>query len=275
MVFLICDDKNHFYLDSLKITLYLIYHQILMYKIIYAMLVLSTIQQSMQSQTVEPSVAIIKNTLQIEIESSYSIQKVGSEKTTSWSIPNTLFRYGLLNGLELQVNIPIIKEQLWENDHLKQSLNKLDNIQVGFSVDLWKEKKLLPEASIMFRAILPTENKFVLNNIGEIVSLNLANRISEKLSLNYNLGYVNETDHSSSSFYIVNISYLTTSKLHFFIENFGDFHHKKIMSHNLNIGGGYNFTDKLIVDISVNNGINQNIFYVGGRVTWILNTHKN
>ena len=204
-----------------------------------------------------------------------SQEKVGSEKTTSWSIPNTLFRYGLLNGLELQVNIPIIKEQLWENDHLKQSLNKLDNIQVGFSVDLWKEKKLLPEASIMFRAILPTENKFVLNNIGEIVSLNLANRISEKLSLNYNLGYVNETDHSSSSFYIVNISYLTTSKLHFFIENFGDFHHKKIMSHNLNIGGGYNFTDKLIVDISVNNGINQNIFYVGGRVTWILNTHKN
>ena len=71
---------------------------------------LFTIQQSIQSQTVEPSAAINKNTLQIEIEAAYSIQKVGSEKTTSWSIPNSLFRYGLLNGFEIQVNIPIIKE---------------------------------------------------------------------------------------------------------------------------------------------------------------------
>lgn len=236
---------------------------------------LFTIQQSIQSQTVEPSSAIHKNTLQIEIESTYSIQKVGSDKTTTWSIPNTLFRYGLLDGFELQMNIPIIKEQLWENDHLTQSLNKLDDLQVGFSIDLWKEKKLLPEASVMIRAILPTDNKFALDNIGRIVSLNFANKISEKLMFNYNIGHVEKTDNSSSCFYIANISCLITSKLHFYIENFGDLHNKKIMSHNLNIGGGYNFTDKLILDISVTNGINQSLFYAGGRITWIINAKKN
>ena len=246
-----------------------------MNKLIYAIFALFTIQNSLQSQTVEPSAAIPKNILQIEIESAYSIQKVGSEKTTSWSIPNTLFRYGLFNGFELQMNIPIIKEQLWENDHLTQSLNKLGDLQFGFSVDLWKEKKLLPEASIMVRALLPTDHKFVFENTGSIVSLNFANKISEKLTLNYNIGHVQQSDNASSYFYIANISYLMTSKLHFFIENFGDFHHKKIMSHNLNIGGGYNFTDKLLLDISVTNGINQNLFYAGGRITWIINTHKN
>jgi hypothetical protein len=245
-----------------------------MNKIIYAILVLFALQQNIQSQTVEPSAAINKNTLQIEIESTYSIQKETSEKITTWSLPNTLFRYGLFNGFELQLNIPIIKEKVWENDHLVQSLNKLDDLQVGFSADLWKEKKLLPEASIMVRAILPSDKMFKLENAGKMISLNLSNKISKKLSFNYNIGYAEEIDNSSY-FYIVNISYLTTSKLHVFIENFGDMHHEKIMSHNLNIGGGYDISDKLIIDISVNNGINQNLFTVGCRVTWIINTKKN
>ncbi|MFZ3273203.1 MAG: transporter [Lutibacter sp.] len=246
-----------------------------MNKLIYVFMVLFAIQHNIQSKTAEPSASINKSILQIEIESTYSIKKVGSEKITTWSIPNTLFRYGLLNGFELQVNIPIIKEQLWENDHLIQSLNKFDNLQVGFSVDLWKEKKLLPEASIMVRAILPIDQKYTIDNTGKIVSLNLSNKISEKLSFNYNIGHAKKTDSSSYCFYIANISYLLNSKIHFFVENFGDFHHKKLMFHNLNIGGGYNFTDKLILDISVNNGINQNLFYAGGRLTWILNTKKN
>lgn len=246
-----------------------------MNKLIYAFVVLFTIQHNIQSQTVEPSAAINKNILQVEIESTYSIYKVGSEKTTSWSIPNTLFRYGLLSGFELQMNIPIIKEHLWESDHLVESLNKFADLQVGFSVDLWKEKKLLPEASIMVRTIIPTDHKFALDAIGKIVSLNFSNKISEKLSFNYNIGHVEQTDSSSSCFYIANMSYLLNSKLHFFIENFGDLHNKKLMSHNLNIGGGYNFTDKLILDISVNNGLNQDLFYAGGRITWIVNTKKN
>lgn len=246
-----------------------------MNKLIYSFIVLFAIQQNIQSQTAEPSAAINKNILQIEIESTYSIQKVESEKITTWSIPNTLFRYGLLNGIELQMNIPIIKEQLWDNEHLVQSLNKFDNLQVGFSVDLWKEKKLLPEASIMVRAILPTDQKFTIDHIGKIVSLNLSNKISEKLRFNYNIGHAEKTDSSSYCFYNANISYLLNSKIHFFVENFGDLHLRKLMSHNLNMGGGYNFTDKLILDISINNGINQNLFYAGGRITWLINTKNN
>ena len=246
-----------------------------MNKLIFAFIVLFAIQHNIQSQTVEPSAAINKNIAQIEIESTYSMQKAGSEKIATWSIPNTLFRYGLLNGFELQVNIPIIKEQLWENNHLVESLNKLDDIQIGFSVDLWKEKKLLPEASIMARAILPTDQKFTIDHIGKTVSLNFSNKISENLAFNYNIGHVEKTDSSSSYFYIANLSYRINSKFHFFIENFGDLHHKKLMSHNLNFGGGHYISDKFIVDISVNNGLSRNIFYAGCRLTWIINTSKN
>lgn len=226
------------------------------------------------SQTVEPSATIEPSILQIELESLYTTQKEDPNKMKSWSIPSALFRYGIIKGLELQLNIPIVKEKLWENDHLIHSLNKFDDIQVGFSFNLWKQKKIITEASLMVRAILPTDTKFELNKIGKICSLNLSNSISEKFSFNYNLGYALETDNSKSGFYIANISYEATSTLHFFIENFGDFNHKKLISHNINTGFGYNFNKKFILDFSVANGINHNMFYAGGIITWIINTKK-
>lgn len=228
-----------------------------------------TLKFNLIAQTAEPSATVDKNILQIELESLYTVQNEGSEKMKSWSIPNALFRFGIFNSVELHLNIPIVKEQLWKNDHLVQSLNKFEDFQVGFSANLWKEKKLLPQASIMIRLILPTDKNYKL---GKIVSLNLSNKISGNLTFNYNIGHIQETDNALSCFYIVNLTYQTSSKFHFFLENFGDLHNESLMSHNLNLGGGYNITEKLILDISASKGLNTNMFYAGGILTWIIKT---
>ncbi|PKP29414.1 MAG: hypothetical protein CVU01_00100 [Bacteroidetes bacterium HGW-Bacteroidetes-18] len=228
-----------------------------------------TLKFNLIAQTAEPSATVDKNILQIELESLYTVQNEGSEKMKSWSIPNALFRFGIFNSVELHLNIPIVKEELWKNDHLVQSLNKFEDFQVGFSANLWKEKKLLPQASIMIRLILPTDKNYKL---GKIVSLNLSNKISGNLTFNSNIGHIQETDNALSCFYIVNLTYQTSSKFHFFLENFGDLHNESLMSHNLNLGGGYNITEKLILDISASKGLNTNMFYAGGILTWIIKT---
>lgn len=226
------------------------------------------------SQTVEPSRVVSKNLFQIEIESLYAVQKEERIKLTSWSIPSALFRFGLFEGFEVQLNTPIIKEKLWEEDHLIHSLNKFDDIQVGFSINLWESKKILPEASLMIRTISPTDSKFKINKLGKICSINFSNTITEKVSFNYNIGYAIESDHSKAGFYIANLSYETTSNIHFFIENFGDFTNNEIISTNLNIGGGYNFNKHCTFDLSIANGLNHNMFYIGGILTFVLNTSK-
>lgn len=231
--------------------------------------------QNISAQTAETSSTIAKNTLQIELESVYTIQKENNEIKKSWSIPSALFRFGVTTNLELQLNTPIIKEELWEKDHLIHSLNKFDDIQLGLSLNLWKQQKLVPEASVMLRAILPTDSKFKIAKIGSIVSLNLANTISEKFLLTYNLGYVVETDSSKSVFYIVNLNFDATSKYHFFMETFGDFANNKFSSVNIVTGFGCNFNEQLTFDLSVANGINHNLFYFGGIFTYAFNTLKN
>ncbi len=227
---------------------------------------------NINSQTVEPSTGVDQNNLQIELESIYSIQKEAHQKIKSWSTPSILFRYGFINNVELQLNIPVIKEQLYENKHLIHSLHKFDDIQVGFSVNLLKQHKFMPEAALMVRAIITTNNK--LNSLGKIISLNLSNNLSKSLSLNYNIGYILETTKHSSSYFIANISYELNDKVHLFVEDFIDFSETVLLSNNLTTGIGYNINENFCLDISISNGINHDMFYVGGILSWNINLTK-
>ena len=223
-------------------------------------------------QTVEPSTGIDDEFLQIELESIYSIQKEGTEKNTAWSIPSLLVRYGLTSSIELQVNVPVVKEQLYNDDHLIHELYKFDDMQLGVSVNLWEQKQLVPEAALMYRIIIPANIQFNINNLGHILSLNLSHQIGSKFSFTNNIGFVDELNNKTTGFYISNLSYELNPKVHFFVENFGDFNSSKFISTNINIGGGYNINTYLSIDLSMARGINHDLFYVGGILTWVFNT---
>ena len=219
---------------------------------------------TLNSQTVEPSSGIEKNHIQIELESLYSEQKEETELMKSWSIPSALIRYGLFKGVELQLNTPIIKEELYENDHLVHSLHKFDDSQIGVSVDLWKQHKLLPEAALMVRAIIPAKLNIGKEHIGKVISLNLSNQLNEKFTFSYNIGFVNETSNTNTGFYIANLNFDLSSKIHFFLEEFSDFNKHQNITHNLNTGFGYAFNDSFCIDLSIAKGINHHMFYIGG-----------
>lgn len=223
-------------------------------------------------QVVEPSTSVEKQTLQIELESQYAIQKENITTIKAWSIPSALFRYGLFDGFELDLNAPLIKEELYENDHLIHSLNKFDDLQFGFSINLWQQKKILPETAFMARAIVPFQSELDFNQLGSVLALNMSNSISNQLSLNYNIGYVHETDDTNAGYYILNLTYDLNSRVHFFIENLADFNCELLFSQNINTGAGYNFKDNITLDFSIANGLNHNLFYTGIIFTWALNT---
>jgi len=213
-------------------------------------------------QTVEPAKGLEKNLFQIELETTYSEQSENNETIRSFSIPSTLFRFGLTGKMELQLNTPIIKEELYENDHLIHSLNKFDNIQFGFSYNLFNEKNILPQTALMIRAIVPTENT-CWSDMGYVLALNFSNTLSSKISLNYNLGIAKECRTNPTGYYIFNLSYDVNSDFHCFIENFGDYTLSELISQNLNVGFGFNLKDNITLDFSYQNGLNHDLNSVG------------
>lgn len=223
---------------------------------------------SCYTQTVEPSASVEKNMLQFEFESLYVMEKEGGEKINSWSIPSVLIRYGLSDAVDLQVNIPYLRESTFENDNNVNSRTFLGNVQAGLSVNLWEEKGLLPQAAIMARALIPVYD-YKTSEIGTLMALNLSNTLSKKLSLNYNVGWVADVE-GNSGYYIANLSWEISPVIHSFVEFFGNTYNKIDMTHNINSGIGFNMGNSFCLDLSVASGLNQDMVFFGGVLTYQL-----
>ncbi len=223
-------------------------------------------------QTVEPSRNVEKNNLQLEFETNYSVENETVNKTTSWNIPNILIRYGISDNIELQLHSPFTKVRCFENSQLISNIFEFNEIEFGVSVNLWKQNKLIPETAIMARMVSPTK-EFKRNTIGNIVSLNFSNVISNNMSFNYNIGTATDIDKNTYGFYVMNISYELNPKAHFFIENTGIFN-KNTESNCLGTGFGFNLNSSLAIDFSMAHSLNNKMYYTGAIVTWVINTHK-
>jgi hypothetical protein len=221
------------------------------------------------SQTAEPSANVEKRIFQIELESLYLIEKENDETLNSWSIPSTLIRYGLTNHIELQASIPFLHERIYVADELISSEQIFDNAQVGFSLNLWQEKSIVPQAALMYRALIPVYNS-VESEIGHIVSLNLSNSITDKIALNYNLGTV-FSQNSKAGYYIINLAYTITEKVHCFSEIFGEFDANVFFGNCFNFGIGYNLTKTLCLDLSMAKGLDHERTYFGGVLAYSFN----
>ncbi len=228
---------------------------------------------TLNAQTVEPSKSIDKNMFQIELETIYSIdKKENNGLSKSISTPNFLFRYSFLKNLELQISIPIIKEKYYEENELLYATHKFDDIQFGFSVNLWNQKKWIPEAAFMTRVYLHNLSNMNFSYVGQTFSLNLSNILTEKLSLNYNIGYAFEKNTELSNFFITNLTYNLFFKYSIFLEYSGNNTKYHNYLQNIATGLNYRINKNLALDFSIAEGLNHNLFYIGARLTWLIKT---
>ena len=213
------------------------------------------------AQTVEPAKNVEQHILQFEIETSYSIENNSHTKIESFSIPSVLVRYGLNNSIELQVSVPIIKENHFADDKLIHTNHLINDMQLGLQYSLRDEANGLPQTSFMVRTVIPPSN-ISFSKLSYITALNFANNITHNLSLNYNLGLLFGNQEPTTSYYILNATY-STKKLHYFIENTSNFivNHKPL--HNLSFGFGIDFNSNFTVDFSSTSGINHDLFALG------------
>ncbi|MFH6768450.1 transporter [Gaetbulibacter aquiaggeris] len=223
-------------------------------------------------QTVEPSRNVQRNNLQLEFETTYSVENESVNKTTSWNIPNILMRYGVSDNIELQLHTPFTKVRCFENGQLTSNIFEFKEMEFGVSVNLWKQNKLIPEAAIMARIVSSTQ-EINTGALGNIVSLNFLNAISNKISFNYNIGTTTNIDKNTFWFYVMNISYELNSKTRFFVENTGMFN-ENTESSCLGTGFGFNLNSSFAIDFSIANSLNNKMFYGGAIVAWVINTKK-
>lgn len=224
-------------------------------------------------QTVEPSTAVGKGTLQLEFETLYSVEKSTALKNTTWNIPNILIRYGLSDKIELQLHTPFTKDRCFENNGLTSTIFSFKEVELGVSYNLWGQKNIRPEVAIMVRAIAATES-FGFKEIGNMVSLNFSNAIGQKFTLGYNLGTTTDLDKHTTGFYVLNLDYAPNAQTHFFVENTVNFNLDSMQSNCIGLGVGFKLGENLSVDFSAAHSLLHDMFYTGAIVTCAINTKK-
>jgi hypothetical protein len=164
------------------------------------------------------------------------------------TLPQSLFKYGLTDKLELRLITEVANVK--ETDTTTSGLKP---VTIGFKTNLWAEKGLLPETSIIVQAALPqlASKDFESVHVAPEVRLLFMNTLSDNIDLSYNLAseWVGETGIPTYQ-YTVSPNFKLTNHINAFIEEYAFFPQHDKPDHWADAGLMFLITNNLQLDIS-------------------------
>jgi hypothetical protein len=163
-------------------------------------------------------------------------------------LPETLWKFGLNNKLELRL--------ITELEYFKyadSSAYGLEPVKIGLKVNLWEEKGIIPETSLLVHVALPkiASKKLQTMYVAPEIRLLFENEIADIVEIGYNVGA--EWDGLSAEpvfVYTFSPDFTITDRLESYIEAFGYMPQQGRADHWIDGGFKYLITKDIQVDIS-------------------------
>jgi hypothetical protein len=189
-----------------------------------------------------------------QVESGFTFQK-NTSKSTTFSMPSTLWKYGISTTIELR----LITEFIFEKDET-QKQNGLLPVAVGFKINLMQEKGWLPKTSLISHVSLKnwSSSKYKYDYYVPDFRFTMQHKLGDNFCLGYNLGA--EWDgftKQSTALYTLTTGYSINEKLGSYLELFGFAPQNEIAYHNFDGGFTYLINNNFMVDLSSGFGITQ------------------
>jgi hypothetical protein len=141
-----------------------------------------------QSPTVVPH-----NRLQVEAGLQYQQEELDNLKLKELLYPEVLLRFGVLERAELRLSMAYKQQRRDWNDGGAMLTNKssgLENLQLGAKVNLFEGHGAIPEIGLLANVVLPVgKEEFRPPHVAPEGRLLFSSKLSEKLELQYNVGY--------------------------------------------------------------------------------------
>ena len=215
-------------------------------------LVFSQITTDRPDQTVS---AVVLSTGQIQVESGISIEN-------SQSNINTLFRIGIIEGIEIRINSNyLINDEL---SFMKKS--SFSDFEVGAKFRIFDKTSNNTKVAFLSHLSIPTAIEVFSNNVYGILSrLNVSHDLNNESQIGYNLGY-NKFKKMDGQFIYTIVYERSLDSFGIFFEIFGD---DSKNSSNINFDSGitYLLDNKKQLDLSIGKGINNEMFFISGGIS--------
>lgn len=210
------------------------------------------IQADRPDQTETPAIVPIG---MFQVETGFTFQK-NDKKSTLFSLPTTLWKYGVNENFELR----LITEFISEENNISKS-NGFNPIYVGFKVKLTNEKGIIPKTSFISHISLPNvaSSKYKTDFYAPEFRFVMQHTLNEKLSLSYNLGAEWDGFTPEPTFiYTLTTGYSISDKLGSYIELFGFGPQNNKANHSFDGGLTYLINNNFMLDLSSGVGITNN-----------------
>jgi hypothetical protein len=210
------------------------------------------IQADRPDQTETPAIVPIG---MFQVETGFTFQK-NDKKSTLFSLPTTLWKYGVNENFELR----LITEFISEENNISKS-NGFNPIYVGFKVKLTNEKGIIPKTSFISHISLPNvaSSKYKTDFYAPEFRFVMQHTLNEKLSLSYNLGAEWDGFTPEPTFiYTLTTGYSISDKLGSYIELFGFGPQNDKANHSFDGGLTYLINNNFMLDLSSGVGITNN-----------------
>lgn len=230
----------------------------------------------------ESAVTVTKGFIQVELGGTYEKvlsydSPVGHGKFTQYahSYPSVLLRYGAFKNVELRLAAEFLQDELSGVEYTRQNIKGVSPITVGAKFRLLDEKKARPETAVLVSLSLPVfDNAFKTQHLGAELRLAMANTLSERIGVSYNIGaeWDGEDNTKPTGLYTLALGIGLNKKLSMFAEIFGFVRNGTEPDHRLDGGFTYLVARNVQLDISGGYGITEISpdFFIGAGVSFRL-----
>jgi len=199
--------------------------------------------------------AVVLSTGQIQVESGISIEN-------SQSNINTLFRIGIIEGIEIRINSNyLINDEL---SFMKKS--SFSDFEVGAKFRIFDKTSSNTKVAFLSHLSIPTAIEVFSNNVyGLLNRLIVSHDLNNESQIGYNLGY-NKFEKMDGQFIYTIVYGKSLDSFGIFFEIFGD-DSKNRSNINFDSGITYLLDNKKQLDLSIGKGINNEMFFISAGIS--------
>ncbi|QHL87020.1 hypothetical protein GU926_06050 [Nibribacter ruber] len=190
----------------------------------------------------EASSLVPNGYFQLETGAQFERNEYGDLVGKEWLYPQALVRVGISSIVEFRAEGTFRRQQTWSGDQLAYQRKGLSTVRVGSKVNVLQEKGLVPELSLLLMLELPLGKEgYKPENVAPEFKLLLSNHLTDRIQLQYNVGYRKEPEYGEMEEkiqYSATLSGKLTDRISLFGEYFGE---KTNTNSENNIDGGLQF----------------------------------